>query len=101
MRAYQNEVWDMFANLFLKHEISLICREENGITNSMTNVSSTFWIPLYSNKKYEINVKHKPSISDNIRHWKYFEDDYEIKIFLKRKNEFINAQNNKNDDKTT
>jgi len=32
MRAYRNEVWDLFSNFFSKHKISLVPREENGTT---------------------------------------------------------------------
>ena len=68
-RAYQNEVWDMFDNLFLEHKIYAISREENSITYSLATTTSAFKIPIYLNRKYEINVNHRPSIPNNIKHW--------------------------------
>jgi hypothetical protein len=38
--------------------------------------------------KYDIEVKFRPSIPDNVKHWKVFEDDLEIKIFLETVGEF-------------
>lgn len=34
-------------------------------------------------------MKHRPSISENIKHWKVFEDDQEIKIFIETIEEFL------------
>ena len=69
MRAYRNEVWDLFSNFFYEHEISLVPREEKIIADSLAKTASAFRIPIYSNEKYEMNVRQKPSILDNIRHW--------------------------------
>jgi hypothetical protein len=38
--------------------------------------------------RYDIEVKYKPSIPDNVKHWKVFEDDLEIKRFLETIDEF-------------
>ena len=69
MRAYQNEVCDLFSNLFSEHEISLVPREENIIADSLATIASAFIIPIYANEKYEIVVRHRPYIPDNTRHW--------------------------------
>ena len=42
--------------------------------------------------KYPIEVRHGPSISDNIKHWRVFNDDQEIKKFLELTGEFSNSQ---------
>ena len=34
-------------------------------------------------------MKYRPSIPDNVKHWKFFEDDLEIKRFLETVNEFF------------
>ena len=36
-----------------------------------------------------MEVKYRPSIPDNVKHWKVFEDDLEIKIFLETMDEFF------------
>jgi hypothetical protein len=38
--------------------------------------------------KYDVEVKYRPSIPDNVQHWKVFEDDNEIKNFLESVDEF-------------
>jgi len=35
-----------------------------------------------------VEVKYRPSISDNVKHWKVFEDDIEINKFLETVDEF-------------
>jgi hypothetical protein len=40
--------------------------------------------------KYDVKVKYRPSIPDNVKHWKVFEDDIEIKIFLDTLDAFSN-----------
>jgi hypothetical protein len=36
---------------------------------------SKFRVPLPPKLKYDVEVKYRPSIPDNIKHWKVFEDD--------------------------
>jgi hypothetical protein len=38
--------------------------------------------------RYDVEVKYRPSIPDNVKHWKVFEDDLEIKRFLETVDEF-------------
>jgi len=37
---------------------------------------------------YQIQVKYKPSIPDNLKHWKIFEDDKQLKSFLQVTDDF-------------
>jgi hypothetical protein len=51
--------------------------------------------------KFEIEVRHKPSIPDNIKIWQVFKDDEEIQRFLKTIEDFSNIsidQDNEDDD---
>ena len=41
--------------------------------------------------KYPVEVKYRPSIPDNIKQWRVFEDDLEIKRFLELTGEFFNS----------
>ena len=50
--------------------------------------SNNFKVPLPPKLKYDIEVKYRPSIPDNVKHWKVFEDDLEIKRFLETVEEF-------------
>ena len=40
MRAYRNEVWDMFGNYFTEHKIRGIRRIENMVADSLVVVAS-------------------------------------------------------------
>ena len=74
MRAYRNLSLDLLEN-FKEITITLIPREKNGIANVLDTSTSVLKIPIHPNKKYEIDVKHKPVIPDNIMYWQVFEDD--------------------------
>ena len=50
--------------------------------------ASNLRIPLPPKLKYDVEVKYRPSIPDNVKNWKVFEDDFEIKIFLENVEEF-------------
>ena len=50
-----------------------------------------FKIPKQAQLKYPIEVKYRPYVLDNIRQWKVFEYDLEIKIFLELTGEFYNS----------
>jgi hypothetical protein len=38
--------------------------------------------------KYDVEIKYRPFVPDNIKHWKVFEDDLEIEKFLQSVDEF-------------
>jgi len=82
LRAYKNEVWDMIDSFFLDFNTSFVPREENFVVDSLVVSASNFKVPFPPKLKYEVEIKYKPSIPDNIKHWKVFEDDIEIKKFL-------------------
>jgi hypothetical protein len=88
LRTYINEVWDLVESFFLSFNISFIPREENVMDDSLAISTSNFRVPLPPKLKYEVEVKYRPSIPDNVKHWKVFEDDLEIKIFLETVDEF-------------
>jgi ribonuclease HI len=88
LRSYKNEVWDLIDNFFSAFNISFIPREENTLVDSLAVPASLFRIPLPPKIKYDVEIRYKPSISDNIKHWKLLEDDLEIKKFLQSVDEF-------------
>jgi hypothetical protein len=45
-------------------------------------------VPLPPKLKYDVEVKYRPFIPDNVKHWKVFEDDLDIKIFLETADDF-------------
>jgi ribonuclease HI len=88
LRSYRNEVWDLIDSFFLAFNISFIPREENTVVDSLATSARNFKVPLPPKLRYDIEVKYRPSIPDNVKHWKVFEDDLEIKRFLETIDEF-------------
>jgi ribonuclease HI len=86
--TYRNEGWDLIDSFFLDFNISFILREENTVADSLVVSASNFIVPLPPKLKYDIEVKYRPSIPENVKHWKVFEDDIEIKRFLEIVEEF-------------
>jgi ribonuclease HI len=88
LRFYRNGVWDLVDSFFSAFNISFIPREENTMVYSLVVSVSNFRIPIPPKIKYDVEVKHKPSIPDNVKYWKVFEDDLELKNFLDTVDEF-------------
>jgi ribonuclease HI len=88
LRAYRNEVWDLVDNFFSTFNISYIPRSANSIVDSLVVSASNFKVPLPSKIKYDVEIKYRPAIPDNVKHWKVFEDDEELKRFLETVDEF-------------
>jgi hypothetical protein len=89
LRTYKNEVWDLVDSFFSVFNISFLPREENIMADSLVVSTSNFRIPLPPKLKYDVEVKYRPSIPNNAKHWKVFENDLEIKIFLETVDEFF------------
>jgi ribonuclease HI len=83
LRTYRNEAWDLVDSFFLDFNISFVPREENTMEDSMVVSTSNFRVPLPPKLKYEVKVKYRPSIPDNVKHCKVFEDNFEIKKILR------------------
>jgi hypothetical protein len=58
------------------------------VADSLATSASNFKVPLPPKLRYDVEVKYMPSILDNVKHWKVFEDDLEIKKFLEIIEEF-------------
>ena len=75
-------------SFFFAFNISFIPREDNTLADSLALSASNFRIPIPPKIKYDVEVKYRPSIPDNVKYWKVFEDDLELKIFLETIDEF-------------
>jgi hypothetical protein len=82
LRNYRNEVWDLVDIFFIAFNISFVQSEENAMTDSLLVSTSNFRVPLPPILKYEVEVKYRPSIPENVKNWKVFEDDIEMRRFL-------------------
>jgi hypothetical protein len=49
---------------------------------------ANFIIPIPPKIKYDVEFNYRPSILDNVKYWKVFEDDLELKNFLETVEEF-------------
>jgi hypothetical protein len=78
----------MIDSFFLDFNILCVPREENSGEDSLVVSTSNFKVPFPQKLKYEVDIKYRPSIPDNVKHWKVFEDDIEIKKFLETVDEF-------------
>ena len=72
LRTYINEVWDLVDSFFLSFNISFVPREENTMEYSLAFSTSNFRVSLPPKLKYDVEVKYRPSIPDNVKHWKVF-----------------------------
>ena len=81
----------MMDNLFIELNISFIPRDHNKTIDSLSLVATHFKIPKQTQLKYPIEVKYRPSIPNNMRQWRVFEDDLEINNFLELTGEFSNS----------
>jgi ribonuclease HI len=68
LKQYKNEAWDLVDNFFLAFNISFIPREVNQKADSLALVASTFIPSIGPNIKYQVEVRHRTSIPDNIKH---------------------------------
>jgi ribonuclease HI len=68
LKQYMNEVWDLVDNFFLEFNISFIPREANQKEDYLALVVSTFIPPIGPNLKYQVEVRHRTTIPDNIMH---------------------------------
>ena len=50
--------------------------------DSFALATSNFKPPINPKLRYEIELRHRPSIPNNVKHWKVFEDDEQTNHFL-------------------
>ena len=88
LKVYRNEVWDMIDNYFVAFNITYIPRDHNQTADSLTLAATHFRIPKTTQLKYPIEVRYRPYVPGNVKQWKIFEDNIEIKRFLELTCEF-------------
>ena len=92
LKNYRNEVWSLIEQYFSAFNLNHISREINELADSLAIVASNFKVPLDVKVAYNVQIKHRTSIPDNIKHWQVFEDNREIKKFLECMEEFYDVQ---------
>ena len=74
MRAYRNIVLYLLQDI-QKYQFVVIPREQNVIVDALVVSASLFKITIDPNRKYEIEVKHRPAVPNNLKYSQVFEDD--------------------------
>jgi hypothetical protein len=69
----------LIENFFSSFNIHHILREKNQQADSLEKAAATFMPPTVLKLKYHIEMRHMPSIPNNVQHWQVFEDDENIK----------------------
>ena len=87
LKAYRDEVWKLKES-FMFFELSYIPRAMNHLVDSLAIYASMFVPPLPPRLSYDIQVKYRPSLPDNVKFWKVFENDDELSKFLQLVDEF-------------
>ena len=85
-------------------EFTVIPRKKNVEADSLAVAASLFHVLENPKEKYQIEVRHRPSILDNVDHWQVFENDEQINMFLQMSGEFKNLkidQDNMNEDENS
>jgi hypothetical protein len=90
LRLYRNIVLDLL-EFSLEYNLSVIPRGKNLVVDALATSAYVFKIPICLNRKYEIEVKHRRAVPDNIKYWNIFEDDKQVEIFLQMTDEFVNS----------
>ena len=62
------------------------------MVDSLVVATSAFRPPQNPLLRYEVEVRYRPSIPDNIKHWQVFEDEEQMKRFLETLGEFSNME---------
>ena len=66
MRDYRNVVLDVL-RLIPDHTLTCVPHTQNVIAYSLAITASNLKITMNSNNKFEIHVKHRPTIPHNLR----------------------------------
>jgi hypothetical protein len=66
MRSYRNLVLDLL-KCFEGYQLTTISRDRNAIANAFAIAASLFKIPIHLNRKYEIEVKQRHVVLNNIK----------------------------------
>ena len=77
---------------FKECQYIFIPRNKNSEADTLAVAASIFQLPEHPKELFQIEVRYRSSIPDNVDHWKFFEDDEQINRFLQRFDEFENIK---------
>jgi len=91
LKAHRDEVLKAIHD-FADFKIPYVPRAMNELADSLAVSACAFIPPLPHKLTYEIQVKYRPSLPDNVKFWKVFEDDAELTRILTVIDEFADLQ---------
>ena len=91
LKAYRDEVLKAIQDL-VDFKITYVPREMNELVDSLVVSACAVIPPLPHKLTYKIQVKYRPSLPDNVKFWKVFEDDVELTRFLAVVDDFVDLQ---------
>jgi hypothetical protein len=68
LKSYRNEVWQLIDSFFSTFNIYFVPREKNTVADSLATSASNFKVPLQPKFRYDVEVKYRPSIPNNVKH---------------------------------
>jgi ribonuclease HI len=69
LRSYRNCAWGLIENFFSSFNIQSIPTMKNQQVDSLAKDVATFIPPTVLKLKYHIEMRHRPSIPNNVQHW--------------------------------
>jgi len=87
LKAYRGATVEIL-NTFLESQLTKISRSHNLHAHSLATFASTCKLPFEPNHHFTAEIKHRPTIPDNVKNWQVFDNDTQINNFLTLKEEF-------------
>jgi len=87
LRSYRSAAIEIL-NAFAEFQLTKISRSHNLHAHSLATFASTCKFPFEPNHCFTAEIKHRPSIPNNVKDWQVFEDDTQINSFLTLQQEF-------------
>ena len=74
LRLYRNLVLDLMEG-FKECQYTVIPRSKNSKVDALAVSASISLVPKHPKEHFQIEVRYRPSILDNVKNWQVFEDD--------------------------
>jgi len=87
LRSYRTAATQLLSSL-ANFQITKIPRAQNLHAHSLAMFASTCKLPFDPNHRFTAEIRHRPSIPDNIKDWQVFDNDAQINNFLTLQEEF-------------
>ncbi len=89
LRSYRSAAAEIL-NSFTEFQITKIPRTHNLHAHSLATFASTCKLPFEPQHCFTAEIKHRPSVPNNVKDWQVFEDDTQKNNFLTLQQEFQN-----------